>query len=186
VNIPARKGMWYYNVDLSGKQLSAATQFVCQSKEGKSYFELALPWSEINPYHPMFSESIGFNLCFVKAIGEKDKNYYFLKKDNRFQSELSKREYIIAWFEPPVRIEKPASFANVERRNITVGDKLNIKIISFVKSSWANSYYLSLRSADDYTYTSIFEQKQLAAGITSYTFTIPTEKLLPGGYKIYC
>jgi hypothetical protein len=28
-NIPARKGVWYYNVDLSGKQLSAATLFVC-------------------------------------------------------------------------------------------------------------------------------------------------------------
>ena len=183
-NIPARKGVWYYNVDLSGKQLSAATQFVCQSKEGKSYFELALPWSEINPYHPLFSQSTGINLCFVKAIGDTDKNYYFLKKDSRIQSELSKREYVTAKFEQLVRIEKPVSFANVERRNIVGGTPVHVKIISFSKTENTVSYQLSVRSADEFSYTSIFVEKQLSAGINSNIIVLPTEKLLPGGYKI--
>jgi predicted esterase len=183
-NIPARKGVWYYNVDLSGKQLSASTQFVSQAREGKCYFELALPWSEVYPYHPLFSGSIGFNLCFVKGIGDKDKNYYFLKKDNRIQSELSKREYLTAKFEPLVQLEKPVSFASVERRNISVGNSVNVKIISFLKSENAVSYLLSVRSADDYSYTSVYKEKQLSTGINSNNFVLPVEKLLPGGYTI--
>jgi len=184
-NIPARKGVWYYNVNLSGKQLSASTQFVCQAREGKCYFELALPWSDVYPYHPLFSESIGFNLCFVKTIGEKDKNYYFLTKDGRIQSELSKQEYITAKFEPPIQPDKPASFAMPERRNSTVGNNLDMRIISFAKSGGSVSFYLAVRSADDYTYTSLFEENKLSAGYNSNTYTIPTEKLLPGGYTIY-
>lgn len=184
-NVPARKGVWYYNVGLSGKQLSAVTQFVCQSKQGKSYFELALPWREVYPYHPLFSESIGLNLCFVKAIGDKDKNYYFLKKDKRIQWELSKREYITAKFEPPVLIDKPVSFAEVERRNSATGDSVKVTIISFSKSDNPVSYYFSFRSVDEYSYTSFFEEKQLQTGINSSTFLLPTEKLLPGGYKLF-
>ena len=184
-NISARKGVWYYNVDLSGKQLSADTQLICQSKKGKSYFELALPWNEVYPYHPLFSESIGINLCFVKAIGEKDKNYYFLKKDTRIQSELSKREYITAKFEPPVQPDNAVSIANVERRNSTAGDSVHVEIISFSKSKNPVSYLLSVRSADEYSYVSLYKEKQLSAGINSNTFRIPTEKLLPGGYKLF-
>ena len=183
-NIPSRKGVWYYNVDLSGKQLSAATKFVCKSKGGESFFELALPWSEVYPYHPLFSKSIGINLCFVKAIGEKDKNYFFLKKDNRIQSELSKREYIMAKFESPVQTDKPVSFANVERRNIAAGNPVKVEIISFSKSENTVSYLLSVRSADDYSYTSVYKEIQLSAGKNSNIYELPTGKLLPGGYKI--
>jgi predicted esterase len=184
-NIPARKGVWYYNIDLSGKQLSASTQFVCKSKGGKSYFELALPWSEVYPYHPLFSDSIGFNFCFVKAVGEKDKNYYLLKKDNRIQSELSKREYVTAKFEPPVKPDKPVSLINIERRNITSGNNVNVKISSFAATESLVSYHFSIRSADDYSYISLYEDKQLSAGINSTAFVLPTENLLPGGYKLF-
>jgi hypothetical protein len=84
-NQPATKAYWYYNVDLSGKQLSKNTLFSSSSLNGKSYFELLLPWDEVYPYHPIFNEEIGINLCFVKAIGAYDKNYYFLKKDPYIQ-----------------------------------------------------------------------------------------------------
>ena len=184
-NVPARKGVWYYNVDLSGKQLSASTQFVCRSEQGKSYFELALPWSEVYPYHPLFSEGIGINFCFVKAVGEKDKNYYFLKKDKRIQSELSKREYVYAKFEPFVQPDKAVSFADVERRNIVAGNAVNVKIISFSKSENTVSYFLALRSVDDYSYTSVYKEKQLQPCLNSTTFQLPAETLVPGGYKLF-
>jgi dipeptidyl aminopeptidase/acylaminoacyl peptidase len=64
------------------------------------------------------------------------------------------------------------------------GNNLNVKIISFAKSETPVSYYLSVRSADDYSYTSMYEEKKLSAGINSNTFGLPTEKLLPGGCKI--
>ena len=92
-HIPVKKGVWYYNVDLCGKSLSSAAKFMCNTSNGKSYFELLLPWSETNPYHPLFSHSIGINLSFVKAVGEKEKNYYFIKFDDQIQSEMQKKVY---------------------------------------------------------------------------------------------
>lgn len=183
-NIPARKGVWYYNVDLSGKQLTAATQFACKAKAGKSYFELLLPWSEVYPYHPLFSDSIGFNLCFVKAIGEKDKNYYFLKKDSRMQSELSKREYLTAAFELPIQAQKPESFAMISKRNLLAGDSLMVNIVSFSKDGGQASFYLALKSADDYAYKSVYKEIKLSAGRNTNTFMLSTHDVIAGGYRL--
>lgn len=183
--IPARKGVWYYNVDLSGRQLSAATRLVCKSADRKSYFEMALPWSEVNPYHPLFSESIGINLCFVKAIGENDKNLYFLKRDKDIQSELSRREYLMAKFEQPSEPDYPVSFASIKNRNMVSGDSINIEIISFSESEYSATYQLSVRSAGDYSYLSVYREKQLIAGANSAVFSLPSEKLSAGGYKLF-
>jgi len=183
-NIPARKGVWYYNVDLSGKQLSAATRFVCWSRQGKSYFELALPWAEVYPYHPLFAGSMGINLCFVKAVGGKDKNYYFLKKDSRMQSELSKREYLTASFELPIRMEKPGSFAMTAQRNLLAGDSLMVNMVSFSNDGGQASFYLALRSADDYAYKSVYKEIKLSAGRNTNTFVLSTHDVIAGGYKL--
>ncbi|MBI4647462.1 MAG: prolyl oligopeptidase family serine peptidase [Bacteroidia bacterium] len=161
---PAKKGVWYYNIDLSGKPLSSATQFVCKTTNGKSYFELLLPWSEVYPYHPLFTEDIGINLCFVKAIGDNDKNFYYLKFDTLIQSELSKREYILASFEPPKNITHSYSLAMLEQKNIIAGNTLKIKIISFSESTKSSGYYITVRSADNYIYTELYKEIQLSKG----------------------
>lgn len=179
-----RKGLWYYNVDLSGKGLSAATQFECQSINGKSYFELLLPWTEVYPYHPLFLDSIGINLCFVKAIGEKEKNYSFLKYDENIQREQSKREYALVNFEPPKKVSNSASFVSLERKNNEVGKSLKVKVISYATSATKWEYYFTVRSADNYVYSELRKEVALSEGMNTDQFDLPTEKLNTGGYKL--
>ncbi len=183
-NIPAGRNEWYYNIGLSGKRLSPATKLVCRSDSGISYFELLLSWNDVYPYHPLFSEGIGLNMCFVKAIGEKEKNYYYLKYDDKIQDELSRRQYLNVIFEKPTAISEPVSFAMLERRNIETGDCVKLKVISLVKSQSGVSYYFTMSSADNYVFTDLYEEKQLAAGSNENEFDLPAEKLPPSGYVV--
>lgn len=181
---PAQKKFWYYNIDLSNKSLSSSTQFECQSFHGKSYFELLLPWSEVYPYHPLFSDSIGINLCFVKAIGYKEKNFYYLKYDKKIQNELSKREYALAKFEVPKSVPNPYSIVMLEQNNIQVGNNLHIKALSFSKVQSSINYTFTLRSADNFVYTNLFKETPISIGLNTNTFVMHVEKLSPGGYKV--
>lgn len=183
-NTAARKAVWYYNIGLSGKTLSSATQLVCQEYLGKTYFELQLPWSDVHPYHPLFSEEIGFNLCFVKAIGTKDKNYYFIKYDKRIQSEQSRREFINVEFETPVNCNVPYSQVKLDRNNIETGKAIKIKTVSLAKTLGPLSYYFAIRSADNHTYSELRKEVQSIEGINKMEFDLSTKGLLPGGYKV--
>ncbi|MGD0755174.1 MAG: prolyl oligopeptidase family serine peptidase [Bacteroidales bacterium] len=182
--IPARKGVWYYNIDLSGKSLSSATQFVCRSSEGKSYFELMLPWNEIYPYNPLFSDSVGINLCFVKAVGAKEKNYYFLKYDPNIQSELRKREYITVSFQPPSCPVHSCSFAQPEQNNIRSGNNVRLKIVSMSNDVRKITFDISVRSADNNIFTDFTREVLLSGGINRNEFDIPVDRLIPDGYRI--
>lgn len=182
--ILAQKGFWYYNVDLSGKGLGAATQFVCQSAGGKTYFELLLPWSEIPPYHPLFSRQIGLNLCFVKAIGQKEKNYYFLKYDERIQSEQSSRKYLLADFGNRDEKIQPFTQMQAERNNIQQNDSLRVRIVTLSDMAGSWNCFFALKSADNYMYTYWRKEISVCNGLTNRQVVLSTANLLPGGYKL--
>ncbi|MBK7174468.1 MAG: hypothetical protein IPH84_14835 [Bacteroidales bacterium] len=183
-NRNAKKGVWYYNIDLSGKSLSSATQFECTTINGKSCFELLLPWNEVYPYHPLFSDEIGINLCFVKAIGKKEKNYYYMKYDEKFQWEQSKREYTKAVFETPVGIENPCTYARLARKNQIAGKGLKIKFISNASRATQAAYLATIRSADNYVYSELYKEILLVPGINENEFDLALENLAPGAYKV--
>ncbi|MBK6966418.1 MAG: hypothetical protein IPH20_21550 [Bacteroidales bacterium] len=183
-NRNAKKGVWYYNIDLSGKSLSSATQFECRTINGQSCFELLLPWNEVYPYHPLFSDEIGINLCFVKAVGKKEKNYYFIKYDEKIQWEQSKREYIIAEFEKPAGIENPGTYARLARKNQIVGKVLKIKFISNASRATQAAYLVTIRSADNYIYSELYKEILLVPGINENEFDLALENLAPGAYKV--
>jgi predicted esterase len=183
-NQTARKGVWYYNIDLSGKSLGPATQFECSSVQGKSYYELLLPWNEVYPYQPLFSTGIGINLCFVKAIGDKEKNFYYMKYDERIQWELNKREYLIANFGPPAEPENSYALARIQRKNMVSGNALKLKMISFSLTPGNSRYNITVRSADNYIYNSINKEIEVSKGMNTNEFILPVENLLPGGYKV--
>ncbi len=92
------KMVWYYNTGLNFETFGDDVAFATGESDGVASFELLLPWARIRPYHPWFFGRIGFNLCFVKAVGETEANYYYVKYDKRFQWEQSPREYEIAEF----------------------------------------------------------------------------------------
>ena len=184
-HIPARKGVWYYNIDLSGKSLSSATQWECQSSSGKSYFELRLPWSEVYPYHPFFSNSIGLNLCFVKAIGEKEKNFYYIRYDDRMQSELSDRKYAGTIFAPSNYIDQAYSVAAIQKNNLLTGNNIMMKFVSISPLLAFNHYMVSIRSADHDIYGEQSWNFEVTKGLYTREVTVETENLKPGDYKIF-
>ena len=182
-NIPAGKRVWYYNVDLGWKALGAKTKFACRSDRGKSYFELLLSWDDVYPYNPVFSDSIGINLCFVKAIGDKEKNYYFIKYDDRIQSELSRRKYADVIFEKPNR-QPVSSYAILDRRNIQIADSLNLRIISSTDDECTRSYRTGISSADGFPVSDSSAAVRLSRGFNVVGLSLPVRTLAPGDYTV--
>lgn len=182
-NIPARMNEWYYNIALSWKPLSPATQFSSRSVGGKSYFELLLSWKDVYPYDPLFSDNIGINLCFVKAIGMSEKNYYYLKFDDRIQSELSKRDYLYAKFERPKRAINPFTAAMLGRRNIEAGNPLTIKVMTFASVRGRASYSFAMLSHND-TLSVTRKDVPLNAGMNPNVFELPVGRVAPGAYRV--
>lgn len=183
-NIAPQKNEWYYNVGLSWKPLSSKTRFACASRGGKSYFELLLSWDDVYPYHPLFSNGIGLNLCFVEAIGKSEKNYYFLKYDDKIQSELSKREYLYAGFEKPAAAVASMSLAMLDRRNIQERDSGKIKVVSYSKGSSSVVYHFAVSSVDNCLCAGLAKEETETAGLNIHDFSLPVEKLAPGEYNI--
>lgn len=71
-----RRVFWYYNVDTIFMRTSENTKLEFAARDGRISFELYLPWKDVRPYHPWISDAIGFNLRFVKAVGDRGRNRY--------------------------------------------------------------------------------------------------------------
>jgi predicted esterase len=174
---------WYYNIDLSMSRLSNDVRFETGSRNGTISFELLLPWKEVYPYHPWFSDSIGFNLCFVKAIDQKEKNYYFLKADDKIQNEQSKREYEILNFEKP-----HPSYARYSsmllKNNLGEDEKPVVKIAGFSKADTAKHISLSIVSGENALASSYNTEVKFPAGFSEKEIPVDGKKLFPGGYKV--
>jgi hypothetical protein len=122
----AKISRWYYNVDLAYQPMKGAVMKTA-SKDGGLWYELLVPWDHVPPYHPFFGET-GFNLCFVKALGESDKALLFLVPDGKMQSEGSLRKYARLAFETPVVTEGCQFFMEPERKNIVIGSQLKCRL----------------------------------------------------------
>lgn len=182
-NQPALKALWYYNVNLSGKQLSRNTKFSCDTSNGKCYMELLMPWQEVYPYHPLFTEDIGFNLCFVKAIGNSERNFYFLKEDPYIQWELRDRDYLKVAFEGLENYNcSQFTQARISRLNFKETDTLVLDIKANVEKDAIVNFAYNIRSADMYSYNSSMRSMNFKPGLNNQTIAIAIDNLKPGGY----
>ncbi len=122
-----KKFIWYRNRDLSFKKLKN-TRFKVKSEDGKTGYELLIPWSEIYPYHPWHLNKSGFNLSFVQAVGEKEKNYFFIVEDWRMQSEQSSRLYGGLKFSSPVPAKILQAYGILNKNHCSRGEDIALKI----------------------------------------------------------
>lgn len=121
-----RQFTWYRNVDVVMQPLRRA-QFREASEGGKSGLEILIPWAEVYPYHPWLSQAIGFNLCYVQAVGETSRNLHFALPDRAIQMELRPRRSVPLSFEPPAAPEAIQAYAVLERNNVRVGDPVVVR-----------------------------------------------------------
>lgn len=177
------KMIWYYNIDLKMMQLSNDTKFETSSRDGKIFFELFLPWKDVYPYNPWFSDKIGFNLCFVKAINKKERNYYFIVNDDKIQSEQSKKKYKIINFELP-QITSIRLSSILVKNNIKEKEKILLKIGALSNKDTIINIRTTLISGENSIITSKYKTINLNKGFSIYEIELSDFKLFTGGYKI--
>jgi len=178
-----RKFVWYRNIDLAMTRLRD-TECEVAAQNGKVGFEALIPWSELYPYHPWISNNIGFNLCFVQAVGTDDKIYHFVVPDRYLQSEQSKRRYARLKFEEPKLSDGWQCYATLERNHLFSGDSLIANIALIAAESQTVDIRFTITSGEgDLLKPSIVN---LNAGTTlvQKTYFLGMEPLDPGGYRI--
>ncbi|MCX6561166.1 MAG: prolyl oligopeptidase family serine peptidase [Candidatus Aminicenantes bacterium] len=121
-----RQFIWYRNVDVVMQPLRRA-QFREGSEGGKAGLEILIPWADVYPYHPWLSEAIGFNLCYVQAVGETGRKYHFVLPDGSIQMEQRPRLSVRLAFEPPTPAGETQAYAVLERNNIRAGEPVVIR-----------------------------------------------------------
>jgi len=182
-NFAGLKGVWYYNIDLSGKRLPTA-QFEAAAEKGVTYYEALIPWNEIPPYHPFNREGMGFNLCFVKADGKSEKVYYYAQYDEKIQWEQNKRKYIPLKFESPVKSKNVLSWFIPERRNLFEGNNIKGELAVYSPGSGTFEFVSSVSTIDGYIPQSVQTKINVHEGLDYYPVSIPSSDIVEGGYNL--
>jgi len=116
-----RQFIWYRNIDLSMQPLKQ-TQFKENIGQEVVSLEALIPWREIYPFHPWLSEAIGFNLCYVQAVGDGENNYHFVLADKFIQSEQQPRQYARLKLQEPVSDGSVQMYAVLADNHLFPGD----------------------------------------------------------------
>lgn len=145
----ARKRIWEYNRNQShGKKLSTETRFEETFYNGKSGFEVLLAWKDVDPYHPWFSEHLGYNLYFAKAIANDAATGYAVVKDEGiWDEEIPKRNFIPIVFEKPKNINQSVLIAKLTKRNIRMKDSLNVDLMTIPKKNETKPIEITIQNS---------------------------------------
>lgn len=176
--IIGRKMIDLYNMNLSFKELKDA-EFDVKAIDGKVGFELLLPWHEVYPYHPWFSDTLGFNLCFVKAIEKQDMNNYYLLAGWTIRVENWRKPYLLLNFEKPSRYDENQNYAVIDR-NCFEGNAIKAKFA--VKSQ---DLKISIKALDPKD-REISDENLIASetsGLSYKEIYLNTSKSPPGNYQ---
>jgi len=176
------KRVWYHDIDLSAKKMGAEVKFKTKLENNKVAFELFLPWKSVYPYHPLFSEAIGFNLCFVKAIDKNEKNYYFVFDDDKIQNEQSKRKYSKLKFETADESFGISSY--LASRNISSNEYPRIMTAGLVNKETTCKYTVKIFSGENQMVSKQYFTKTYAKGSFSDELILDKVHLDPAGYRI--
>ncbi len=180
----AQKITWYYNVDATLRMLSPDVQVAWQVQGGKAAFELLLPWSEVYPYHPWFYETIGFNLAFVEAVGEKEANYYAVLEDMDLGAEGAPRRYVRLRFAEPC-LDQGVQVAMRMDRHCRAGETVRGHFALLAAGPAEVVIRQTVGPAEGgHLITGRFSLFG-TAGLTRHDHDFPTSSLIPGGYRVH-
>lgn len=179
----SRNIFWYYNVDNIFVPTSKDTRMNFAEKDGKISFELILPWKDVYPYHPWLSEGIGFNLCFIKAIGKHGKNYYQILEDE-MGAENSKRKYVNLKFEKPIHIGEPKTYFILNKNNIKGNELPSGSSVTVAAADFEEDLIVKIMTGDNYRLDYSRQQYKGQKGLTYNNFNVSNEQIPAGGYKI--
>jgi predicted esterase len=179
----SRRFFWYYNVYTIFKRPSENTNMQFSQRDNTISFELFLPWADVKPYHPWISDSIGFNLAFVKAFPQFEKTYYTVL-NSPLGRENSKREYLNLEFESPQHSGNTGSFLSLTNNKLYPNEALKLKALSVSENSSSENIRISIKSGEDERLSYQTFTYQTTDKPTKKEFTLRENGLPPGGYQV--
>ena len=174
---------WYYNVDDIFKRTSKDTQLMFLENAGKTSFELILPWKDVYPYHPWISKGIGFNLSFVKAIGEQEKNVYKALEDE-LGAENSNRKYINLEFQKPLHKAETQTYLVLNRNNIKAKETLSGVAATISAADDKEELSVKIISGENTLVEDFRTNFKSRAGVNIKHFEINRKPIPAGGYRV--
>jgi len=178
----AKKILWYRNVDTILGLLGKKIQCEVKAERGHVGFELLLPWSEVYPYHPWLLEAIGFNLCFVKAIGDTEQDYYMVVADN-IGAEQCDRLYTRLRFKEP-HLEQGFQAYMVMDRHCNEGETAKARFATLSADAARQEFRLYMDAGEGGTLNQERFSFECLAGLGTREHGLKTSQLIPGGYRV--
>lgn len=178
-----RRIFWYYNVDDIFVRTSPETKLEFQAHDGKLSFELYLPWKDVHPYHPWISEGIGFNLRFVKALGEDHRNEYIVVPDE-LAAENRNRLYAHLQFGEPVLDSNAQSYFLPTRNHFAAGDTITGTAVTLAAGPFDEDIRVRINTGEGATVGYSIAQYACDIGRTTHEFALATAERIPGGYEL--
>jgi predicted esterase len=180
---PFFKFIWSRNGEWPFTPLSDQTEFKVAPHGGKVGFELALRWDEIYPHHPWISEAMGFNLFFVKAIGETDNNCHIVAVDPD-EPDFDFGKYTRLKFQQPQIAEGPASYLVLDENHPSEGKTVTLRTVTASSKASEEHLTVSIHSGEGSRLARQELRYEAAAGLTRHQFDLECDKLIPGGYEV--
>ncbi|MCF6240833.1 MAG: M48 family metalloprotease, partial [Bacteroidales bacterium] len=179
----SRNICWYYNVEHIFKKTSQNTELRCIQHNDKISFELILPWKDVYPYHPWISDQIGFNLCFVKAIGESNKMEFKVLKDE-LGAENSNRKYVLLKFQTPDHKDKNQTYLILNKNNVNIDQKVTGTIVTIASKSSQEHLLFKIKTGENSNVAYNKINYSCKKGVNKINVEILKKEVPPGGYKI--
>jgi len=179
-----RRIFWSYNIDTIFMRTKPETTLEFQVADGKISFELYLPWDSVYPYHPWISKSIGFNLCFVKAAGEKARNRYIVFPDAYIAWENKKQAYYHLKFEKPEFESVQQTYLILKKNHIQQGDPITLKAVTLSSEASEEQISLDLKTQKMKNTIEHTWPYGCKAGVNTKEHTIDSRELAAGNYQI--
>ncbi len=180
----ARKILWYRNSSVRLQPLGEEVEFEYVADAGVVGLELLLPWKEVYPFHPWLSRGIGFNLAFIKAVGEQQANYHIAFPDFAIGVEGSNRYYARLLFEKPGLQDGIQSHMVFDRHHIPYGGTVRARWATLSSGPAREKIHLSILSEPEKILQDINHEIEVDEGLSSSELDLATDWLNPGDYRI--
>jgi predicted esterase len=178
----SRRLFWYYNVDKIFVPMSRQAKLEAAAHDGIVSFELLLPWQDLHPYHPWLSEGIGFNLGFVKTVGEGALYYRVLPED--LGQENAPRRYIPMRFAEPVLDKGIQTFVRLGRNHVREGEPVTAQAVTLSAGPATETLAVAVLSGEGTRLEMTSAEYPCGRGLTGHEFGVKLGDLSPGGYRV--
>jgi predicted esterase len=174
---------WYRDVELEMRALEE-TRLATHVAGGRAFFEISIPWRELYPFHPWFSEALGLNVCVTRALPGQESARYCLVEDRRVDSEQSPRASRPLAFAAARPGDTLRADAVLDRNTVRAGESPRLRLATLAAAAASSVATLRVLSGEGTRLAARQESLALATGLGRQELEVPAADLPPGGYAV--